>query len=113
MKIKDTNEAYRIFYNSAIDNINLFDGGDPLLANRYYKQMKQAFDFLNKNNQIDKLLPLLDDSNYGVQLWSASFLGKAHKDKVITVLQRIINLNIPHISLSAKYTLKEMLEEEE
>jgi hypothetical protein len=105
MKISDINEAYKIFYYSAIENVKLFDGEDYILANKYFKQMKKAFDFLKNNNCIDKLLPLLDDVNFGVQLWTASFLAKDFRDKSITVLQRIIDLKIPHISLSAKYTL--------
>jgi len=110
MKIKNIDEAVNVFHNSAIENVKLFDGGDHKLANKYYKQMKQSFDFLTENNRINKLLPLLDYPNYGVQLWTASFLAKEYKDKVIVILQKIIDLKIPHISLSAEYTLKGILE---
>jgi hypothetical protein len=105
MKIKHTNEAIDIFYNSAVENVKLFDGGDHKLANKYYKQMKQSFDFLTQSNSIDKLLPMLEDTNCGVQLWVASFLAKAYRERAIIVLQKIIDLQIPHISSSAKYTL--------
>src|SRR6218665_1155413 len=110
MKIKNIDEAVNVFLNSAIENVKLFDGRDHKLANKYYKQMKQSFDFLTENNCINKLLPLLDYPNYGVQLWTASFLAKEYKDKVIVILQKIIDLKILHISFSAEYTLKGILE---
>jgi hypothetical protein len=112
MDINNINEAISVFTNSAIGNAELFGGENNKLANKYYKSMKKSFDFLIDNNSINKLIPLLNYSNFGVQLWTASFLSEAYPDKVKSVLERLIEMKIRYISLNAEYTLKELNDDE-
>lgn len=108
MNINSINEAISVFTNSAIRNAELFGSENHKLANKYYKSMKKSFDFLIDNNSINKLIPLLNYSNFGVQLWTASFLSEAYPNKVKNVLERLIEKKILHISLSAEYMLMEL-----
>ena len=111
MNINNKREAIDLFINSSIENVKLFGGENHKLSNKHYKLMKIAYNYLMENDDINELNLLLDFPNYGVQLWAASFFGKTNMPKVETVLKKIIEMKIPHISLSAEYTLQELNED--
>lgn len=106
--IKNIEDAIDNFVKFSSENVKLFGKEEHKLSNKYYKLIKSSYDFLEKNNSIDKLFPLFQHPDYGVQLWVASFIGKYYKDEAKEVLNKIISLKIPHISLSAEYTLKDI-----
>lgn len=105
-QIKTIDDAIFAFTDAAKNHAESSNIGDYKLANKSYKQIKSAADFLKEKNEIDVLVGLLNDNSYAVRLWAATYLLPIKEQTAVSVLESIMKLKQAQ-SFEAKWTLKE------
>lgn len=100
------NEVIKGFEESAVQHTLATDIGDYKVANKNYKSMVKAVDYLKNWKSLNILTPLLKHSNLGVRLWSATFLLSVNEDCAIQTLQELSHGN-GITSFNAQITLRE------
>lgn len=106
-KIVDVKDALNKFSESAILYTELEGGENHKLLNKQFVKISNCAGFLKKNNELYELKQFLEDKNLGVVAWAAYFLLTVDEELAIKKLKMIEDANIPNLSNSAKYTLKE------
>ena len=107
MKIKDKKDALNIFLQSATLYSELEGGENHKLLNKQFKKICGSAGFLKRTGDLKALTEFIDNENPGVCAWAAYFLLAVDEEKAKKKLKDIEKAKIPHISLSAEYTLKE------
>jgi Zn-dependent M16 (insulinase) family peptidase len=79
--------------------------GDHKNGNKAAKKIQQILEKLVELHSDSKLLELLNDSNKWTQLWAATHTLEVNEAEALKKLEELKNENIPHISMSAKYTI--------
>lgn len=62
-------------------------GGSYKIANREHDKIIELLHFFYQNDNMDKLVPLLDDPEVGVRLWIATYLLPIHEESALEVLR--------------------------
>ena len=107
IKILDVKDALNKFSESAILYTELEGGENYKLLNKQFDKISNCAGFLKKTNELYELKQFLEDKNLGVVAWAAYFLLTVDEELAIKKLKMIEDANIPNLSNSAKYTLKE------
>ena len=107
MKILDKKDALNKFLESAISYTELEGGENHKHLNKQFDKISKCAGFLKKNNELYELKQFLEDKNLGVVAWAAYYLLTVDEELAIKKLKMIEDANIPNLSNSAKYTLKE------
>ena len=107
MKILDKKDALNKFLESAISYTELEGGENHKHLNKQFDKISNCAGFLKKNNELYELKQFLEDKNLGVVAWAAYYLLTVDEELAIKKLKMIEDANIPNLSNSAKYTLKE------
>lgn len=107
MKFKDKQEALDVFLKSAILYTELEGGENHKLLNKQFKIICNSAGFLRNTGNLTDLKELMDNENPGVCAWAAYFLLTIDEENAKAKLKEIETLKIPHLSMSAEYTLKE------
>lgn len=107
IKIIDVKDALNKFSESAILYTELEGGENHKLLNKQFDKISNCAGFLKKTNELYELKQFLEDKNLGVVAWAAYFLLTVDEELAIKKLKMIEDANIPNLSNSAKYTLKE------
>src|SRR5262245_3595162 len=105
-KIKDIESALKLFEAAANKHADATEQGDYKTANKNYKIIIAAIEFLKEHNQLISLGDLLDHSSVGVRLWAATYLLDIKKDEAVKTLIAIARSGGIH-SVNAGTTLSE------
>lgn len=105
-KINNIDSALSVFEDAAAKHAEATEQGDYRKANKCYKSITEAVNYLKEHNALLQLEVFLRHASVGVRLWSASYLLSIRENDAIRVLEEISTLPGIH-SLDAKTTLSE------
>ncbi len=88
-KIDDASMALSEFELGALAHTHALETGDYRTANKAYKQIVNAIDYLKEHNQILLLMNMLDNSSVGVQSWEACYLLPVREMEALSALEKI------------------------
>jgi hypothetical protein len=100
-------DAINTIIDSAEQHSIASESGNYKIANKNYDKIHNAVMYLRNTNSVDKLEELLSNEKVSVRLAVASYLLSDNPQKAISVLQEIINSNLPHKSFTASLVLQE------
>jgi hypothetical protein len=106
MPIYSTKEAIERFCVTTSKHAEATETGEYKVANAAYSQLIEALKWLNNNQEVQILHPLLTSPNVGTRLWTASYLLLSGDSLAETVLVEIVSLNSIH-GFNAATTLRE------
>lgn len=104
--MKDITTALKFFEEAATRHACATEKGDYKMGNLYYNKILKAIALLKKENAIDNLLKLLNNSSIGVRIWAATYILPYYEYEAIRVLEEISKSQDIH-SLTAKTTIDE------
>lgn len=105
-KIKDTEAALVCFERAALLHAEATEAGDFKVANKAYRDLSKAVDFLKQHDAVQQLDLFLAHSSEGVRAWAATYLLPIEENRSIQILEEIA-LGGGIRSLAAEMTLKE------
>jgi len=79
---------------------------DSRLANKNYNLVIKAALYLKNTGQIEKLLPLLQDTDDEVKIWSSTILLTSHEEHAIKALNEVISKKY-NLSVDAEIILNQ------
>jgi hypothetical protein len=95
---------YRV---SAIAHGSATIEGNSRKTNRAYDRLHETLNKIANSNEDNALLEFFNDTEVWVQLWAAAHSLEIDADKATAKLQSLADAEIPLISMSARYTIKE------
>lgn len=106
-KIKDINEALKLFEESSIKQAEATETGNYKIGNRHHDIIIACILFLYDSQQLRLLEPFLEHPHVGVRLWAAFALLSVERNEAEKVLRDIQNGSYGIHRGNAMYTLKE------
>lgn len=106
MKIKDINQALKLFEDATRKQVEASRNGDYKTGNKNYHIIMKAAEYLKNNNSLDCLKPYLNSEILAEQLWSSFLLLRVDEYNAIKVLETI-SLGNDIIAGIAETTLNE------
>ena len=79
-----------------------YNEGSAKVANRIHKKIMLLAQKAKKTNQMDSLLPFLENENEDVRLWTASIFLQTYPETVLIVLNKLTESTNYDISFKAK-----------
>ena len=106
MPILNKEQAIALFCIATAKHAEAIETGNYKGGNAAYAQIIEALKWLNANQEIQLIYPLLSVSDVGTRLWAASYLLTTGDTAAEAVLIDLALMNDIH-SLGAKTTLRE------
>ncbi len=100
-------DAIALFVDSCKKNALYNEIGNNKQANKSYFLIVESVEYLRENSLIFELKQFLNNNDYLLRLWSATFLLRHFEDESIFVLEDIASKQIRNISFDAKMVLQE------
>ncbi|MBI9069010.1 MAG: hypothetical protein JEZ09_17065 [Salinivirgaceae bacterium] len=107
MEIKSIDEALTIICSQSPIHHFSSNNAQPKKANKAYNKIVAAMAYLKKNDSLLELKKLLNNKDYSIVSWAATYLIGTDTKLAINILEEIRDLKIQHISMDAKYTILE------
>ena len=107
MEIKSKDEALAMICSQSPIHHFASNNAQPQKANRAYDKIVAAMAYLKNNNSLLELKELLNNIDYSVVSWAATYLIGTNTKLAINILEEIRDLKLQHISMYAKYTILE------
>lgn len=104
--LSNIENALRLFELAAMGQANATEEGDGKTANKCYKELAEAVDFLKEKEAILELFPILSSQSIGVQIWAATYLLPHKEKESLSVLEKIGKGDDIH-SFNASMTISE------
>ena len=106
-KIKNTNEALKMFEESTVTHAECTENGNYKVGNKAFAKILKAVDFLKKHNQLLELERFFSHKLIGPKLAAAVHLLSISEKGSLDVLKKIASGSPSHARLSAKSILKQ------
>ncbi|MBX0290087.1 hypothetical protein K3G63_06535 [Hymenobacter sp. HSC-4F20] len=106
MSSKSEATAIILFCTATTAHAEAAETGDFNTSNKAHAQILEALEWLEKNSATQALVPLLNSSSVGTQIWAAAYLLLQNDSKALNTLETIASTNTIH-GLNAQMTLKE------
>jgi hypothetical protein len=91
----------------AVEHAASTERGDAEATNSAYDRLQEAYATILRSGHANELVSLLEDVEPAVQLWAAADLLKVEENLAAAKLEELASADIPHVSLSAYWTLRE------
>ncbi|WP_127115980.1 DUF2019 domain-containing protein [Shimia sediminis] len=85
---------------------NYTRSGDAKKTNHSHDELQKVLADLIAENADRLLFALFKDDDTSVQLWAAAHTLELDENRAINKLQDLSDLNVPLVSMSARYTIK-------
>lgn len=105
-RFKNVEDSLKSFKEAATKHALATEQGDYKIANKCYAIIVAAVNFLQEQDELQKLSFLLDDNSIGVCMWAATFLLPIDEKRAMQKLDEIANGD-GILSFNAQMTLSE------